>query len=56
VYRDSIFNTSCDLWTKVRTSLHSKCYRHAESSVWCAGRSEAQSCEHIKFIKKNTLY
>jgi hypothetical protein len=32
MYRDSIFNT-CDLRTNVRASLHSKCYRHAESSA-----------------------
>jgi hypothetical protein len=31
VQRDSIFNTSCNLWTNVTASLHSKCHRHAES-------------------------
>jgi hypothetical protein len=55
----SIFNTSCDLWTKVRTSfipnvigmLSHRQNSHTCDSWQCPGSGEAQSCEHIKFIK-----
>jgi hypothetical protein len=55
--RDSVFNASCDLWTKLKTSLYSKCYRqysHALRSKRCSSFREAQIRERVKFTKAHS--
>jgi hypothetical protein len=63
VSRDSVINTTCDLWTKVRLpyipNVIGMLSRWQNSRAlhgwWCAGSGEAQSCERVSFIKKHPL-